>query len=252
MMGVRGGGAVLSSPEPPGVAAIRAACSSAPPSSQPNPPLALGCRGPGVYLQIATLLLPWSLSFGLVAGVGEGSGLCAVRKGPCPSSQQTPRAVLGETRREEVFPATEGPRGLMPARALGCESQEPRPVGVSGAVGTLSACGSSALMLPPRPWPPPGFEKDDSRKGDRARERNRGRWSRGITVRLETPLVRGGAGLQAQGYLSMDNFAKSESRRPASPASPPLACPRGRAAFGAPAARFPGVGRRGQGAGTSW
>lgn len=131
-----------------------------------------------------------SLSFGHVAGVGEGSGLCAVRKGPCPSSQQTPRAVLGETRREEVFAATEGPRGLMPARALGCESQEPRPVGVSGAVGTLGVCGSSALMLPPRPWPPPGFEKDDSRKGDRARERNPGRWSRGITVRLETPLVR--------------------------------------------------------------
>lgn len=47
-----------------------------------------------------------SLSFGHVAGVGEGSGLCAVRKGPCPSSQRTPRAVLGETRREEVFAAT--------------------------------------------------------------------------------------------------------------------------------------------------
>lgn len=143
--------------------------------------------------------------------------------------------------------ATEGPRGLMPARALGCESQEPRPVGVSGAFGARGACGSSALRLPPRPWPPPGFEKDDSRKGGRARERDRGRWSRGITGRLETPLARGRRRAAGPGILSTDNFANSESRRPASPASPPLACPRGLAAFGAPAVRFPWRGEEGSG-----
>lgn len=57
----------------------------------------------------------------------------------------------------------------------------------------------------------------------------------------------GGAGLQAQGYLSMDKFANSESQRPASPASPPLACPRDLAAFGAPAVRFPWRGEEGSG-----
>lgn len=69
-----GWGAVLPSPEPPGVTAPSAARSSTSPSSQPNPPSAPGCGGPGVYLQIATLLLrgPSALGMWLVWARGAG------------------------------------------------------------------------------------------------------------------------------------------------------------------------------------
>lgn len=144
----------------------------------------------------------------------------------------------------------------MPAPASGCESQEPRPVGAGRAFGMLWRAGSPLWRCPCGHGRPPGgalhprFGKDDSpppAKGDHARERNRGRWSPGFTERRETPLVSGGRGLQAPGYLSVDNFANSGSLRPASPASPPLACSQHLAAFGSPPVRFPWRGALGSG-----
>lgn len=152
-------------------------------------------------------------------------------------------------------------RGLMPARASGCESQEPRPVGAGRALGVLGRAGPLLRRCPCGHGRPPGgalnpgFGKDDSPPPPTVTTPGSGIVAGGPPGLLSAwkhlrSAEAGGCrprGIAAwTTLLTQDPCALPPLRAHPSPA------PRTWPPWALRQSGFPGVGLRGQGAGPSW